>query len=134
MKNAIAFMTTAGKTTVRTNGIKGTFTPSTKIATDKKINPDNKVPVAARAVAIGSLLEKCFSANTTAKNTNAVMNLSTTLGMKPAGNVENSPEITPVVSASKNTWDAFGNNRIPINIMVSMKSGFIPPLNPGITK
>lgn len=127
-------MTTAGKTTVRINGIKGTSTPSTKIATDKKINPDNKVPIAARAVAIGNLLEKCFSAKTTAKKTNAVINLSTTFGMNPAGNVENSPDITPVVRANKNTCDALGNSKIPINIMVSMKSGFIPPLNPGITR
>ena len=129
----MAFMTTVGKTTVRINGTKGTSTPRTNIATDKKINPENKVPIPARAVAIANFLEKCFSAKTTAKNTKAVINLSTTFGMKPAGNVENRPEITPVVSASKNTCDALGNSRIPMNIMVSMKSGFIPPLNPGIT-
>ncbi len=133
-KNTIAFKATVGSTTPTTRAPNGTSTPKTKIATDKKMTPDNNVPNPTRIIATGSLVVRCFKATTTAKNTKAVMNLSTTLGMNPAGNVENSPEITPVVTASKKTCDAFGNSKIPINIIVNIKSGFIPPLNPGITK
>ena len=50
-------MTTAGNTTVRTSGKKGTSTPITNMATDKKMTPDNKVPAPASTVATGSLLE-----------------------------------------------------------------------------
>ena len=128
------FNATVGSTTPITRPPNGKSTPSTKIATDKKITPENNVPIAVSTTATGSLVVKCFNATTTAKNTNAVINLSTTLGINPAGKVENSPDITPVVIANKKTCDAFGNSKIPINIIVNIKSGFIPPLKPGITR
>lgn len=48
--------------------------------------------------------------------------------MNPPGNVENNPEMTPVVTASKKTFRASGKRKIPMNIIVNMKSGFMPAL------
>ena len=51
MKNVIPFIRTAGRTTVRNNAKKGSFTPRTKIAIDKNMDPDNTVPSPAITVA-----------------------------------------------------------------------------------
>ena len=44
MKNATPFRTNAGSTTVTYKKVNGSSTPKMKIATDKKMNPDNNVP------------------------------------------------------------------------------------------
>lgn len=130
---ATPFSTMAGSTTVVKRRPKGISAPITKMAADRKMVPERTVPAAQRAMATGSLTTTFFKIKTKAKKTNAVMNLSMIFGKNPPGKVENNPEMTPVVTASKNTDFTFGNKRIPINIIVSIKSGFIPPLNPGIT-
>ncbi|MCY1458139.1 hypothetical protein D9M71_754960 [compost metagenome] len=68
-----------------------------------------------------------------AKNTKPVTALSIIFGTRPAGNVVNKPESTPVERESRNVSFTVGNNRIPINIMVNIKSGFIPFTIPGVT-
>jgi len=133
-KNATAFKAIAGSTTVTNSGPNGTSTPRMNIATDKKIVPDSSVPNPTRTVDAIKLLVTFLTTNTIANTTNAVTNLSIMFGKRPIGKEENNPDITPVVMASKNTLRTSGNKKIPMNIIVNMKSGFIPPLIPGMTK
>lgn len=133
MKNAIALITIAGRTTPISKPTKGTSALKIKIAVDKKTVPDTNVPIHVRTTAIGNFLAYLLSNTTNPKKTKAVTDLSMIFGKNPPGNVENNPEITPVEIPSKKTLFTSGNNKMLINIIVSIKSGFIPPLNPGIT-
>ena len=126
MKNTIPFIAIAGRTTVTNNNPNGTFAPITKMATDRKIVPDNSVPQQAMIVEVIKLLAAFLSNTMTAKTTNAVMNLSIIFGMNPPGKLVKIPEITPVVAPSKKTLRTSGNKKMPMNIIVSMKSGFMP--------
>ena len=130
--NAIPFIAIAGKTTVANRKPNGISAPMMKIAADRKIVPESIVPTAQSAMDTGSFETAFLNRTAIAKKTNAVMNLSIIFGKNPPGKVENSPEITPVVIASKKTDFLSGNNKIPTNIIVSIKSGFIPPLMPGM--
>jgi len=132
IKNATALIAIAGRTTKTNNSPNIAPAPKTKIAVDKNTVPDTRVPIHVRTTATGNLLENLVSNSTNPKKTNAVTDLSIMFGTNPPGNVENNPEITPVEIPSRNTLFTSGNKRIPINIIVNMKSGFIPPLNPGI--
>ncbi len=132
MKNATPLRAIAGKTTKRNSSVKSASAPKTKIADDKKMLPDITVPIQVMTIATTSLAAAFLNTSTNAKKINAVMNLSITFGTNPPGNVENRPEMTPVVTPNRNTFFACGNKRIPINIIVSIKSGFIPPLIPGM--
>jgi len=133
-KNATAFKAIAGSTTVTNRRPNGTSTPRMNIATDKKIVPDSSVPNPTRTVDAIKLLVTFLTIKTIANTTNAVTNLSIMFGKRPSGKEENNPDITPVVMASKNTLRTSGNKKIPMNIIVNIKSGFIPPLIPGMTK
>lgn len=62
------------------------------------------------------------------------MSLSTIFGKNPKGNVENRPDKTPVVMASIKTLRLSGKRKIPTNIIVNIKSGFMPPLKPGMAR
>jgi len=136
MKKAIAFNTTAGSTTATNNALNAAppGKPTSNNAIDRKIVPETIVHIATSTVPAASFLVKRPKAITITKNTIPVTNLSIILGKKPPGNVENRPDRTPVVMANKNVSLNVGNNNIPINIIVSMKSGFIPSPYPGITK
>ena len=134
IKNAIPFIAIAGSTTVTNKKLNGSSTPKMNIATDRKIVPEISVPNPTSSVDAIKLLVIFLTAMTIAKITKAVINLSIMLGKNPKGKLENNPDITPVVMASKKTLRASGNKKIPMNIIVNMKSGFIPPLIPGITK
>ena len=133
--NATTLNTTAGNTTPEYNtmNVAPTSAPNTNNATDKKIAPDNKVPSPTKIDAATIFFANFFITSSTNKNAKPVMNLSITFGKKPAGNVVNSPESKPVAKESKNVSLNVGNNKIPINIIVNMKSGFIPFTNPGVT-
>jgi len=126
IKNTIPFIAIAGKTTVTNNNPKGTFAPITNIATDRKIVPDNSVPQQAMIVETIKWFAAYLSKTMTAKTTNAVMNLSMIFGMNPPGKLVKIPERTPVVAPSKKTLLTSGNKKIPMNIIVNMKSGFMP--------
>ena len=132
IKNAIALIAIAGSTTITNNSWKIAPAPKTKMAVDRKTVPDMSVPIPVRITPTATLLANLFNINTSPRKTNAVTALSMIFGTKPHGKVENSPEITPVVIPSKKVLFTLGNNSIPINIIVSIKSGFIPPLIPGI--
>ncbi len=126
MKNTIPFIAIAGRTTVTNNNPNGTFAPITKMATDRKIVPDNRVPQQAIIVETSKWLAAFRSSTMTAKTTNAVMNLSIIFGINPPGKLVKIPESTPVVAPSQKTLRTSGNKKMPMNIIVSMKSGFIP--------
>ena len=132
MKNASAFIITAGSTTITNNSWNMAPAPKTKIAVDKKTVPDISVPIPVRITPTATLLASLLNAITRPRKTNAVTALSIIFGTNPPGKVENSPEITPVEIPSKKVLLTLGNNNIPINIIVSIKSGFIPPFIPGI--
>ena len=127
-------ITIAGNTTETSNAVNGMSAPTTKIADPKKTLPEIAVPIPTRTAAIAIFCDTFFSTTINAKKIKAVTNLSIIFGTKPAGNVENRPDRIPVVNASKKTSRVFGNNRIPTNIIVNIKSGFIPPIMPGITR
>lgn len=65
MKNAIPFIRTVGRTTVKNNAEKGSFTPRMKIAIDKKIDPDSKVPSPAMTVAPSNVVTAFLTVTTT---------------------------------------------------------------------
>ena len=134
MKNAIPFIAIAGRTTVTNKNPNGMFTPMTKMATDRKIVPDNSVPQQAMMIETIKWLAAFLSSAMTANTTNAVMNLSMTFGMNPPGRLVKIPDRTPVVAPSKKTLLTSGNKKMPMNIIVSMKSGFMPSPYPGMTK
>ena len=113
------------------NGVT-TSAPNTNNATDKKIEPDKIVPNPTNTAATAVFVANFLMINTIVKNTKPVIALSITFGMKPAGNVVNKPDSTPVAIASKNVSLKVGNSKIPINIIVNMKSGFIPCTIPGV--
>lgn len=132
IKNAIPFIRIAGKTTTRKSSVNTAPALNIKIAVDRKTVPDISVPIQVRTTATANLLANLFNKITRPKKINAVIVLSIIFGTKPPGKVENNPEIIPVENPSKNTLLTSGNNNIPINIIVNIKSGFIPPLMPGI--
>ena len=131
MKNATPFNTVVGNTTIKNISAKNASAPNTKMAVDKKIVPDTSVPMQVSKTPTTNLFAVFFNKITIAKKIKAVTNLSIIFGTKPPGNVENSPEIMPLVAPNKNTLLVSGNSRIPMNIIVKRKSGFIP-LIPGI--
>ncbi len=134
IKNAIPFIAIAGSTTVTNKTLNGRSTPKMNIATERKIAPDISVPNPTRIVDAIKLLVIFLKVIIIPKMMKAVINLSMMFGKSPNGKLENNPEITPVVIASKKTLRTSGNKKIPMNIIVNMKSGFIPPLIPGMTK
>ncbi len=128
MKNARAFKPPVTNTTVTNkaaNDSGGKFAIS--IAEIKKIVPDKIVPNPTSKVETIRFVTKCFNNRTTTKNTIPVINLSMIFGTNPPGNVENKPDNTPVEIDSTNISLNVGNNKIPMNIIKTIKSGFIPP-------
>lgn len=132
IKKATALIAIAGSTTKTNSSPKSALAPKTKIAVDKKTVPETNVPTQVSITATGSFVANLFSNSINPKNTNAVTDLSIIFGRNPPGNVENRPDMTPVETPSKNTLFTSGNSSIPMNIIVNIKSGFIPPLIPGI--
>lgn len=135
MMKAIQLSITAGKTTVvnknsKPNGISNLNMNNARL---KKIEPDIIVLIPIKTTFTTIFCVNFFINRITTNKKRPVMALSTTFGKKPPGVLENSPEIIPVDIASKNVSLNVGNNRIPINIITSMMSGFTPPLMPGIT-
>jgi len=126
---------TAGNTTPtnRTVNVAPTFALNTKSATAKKTVPDKIVPKPTKPADTTKLFTNFFSTSKAIKKTKPVTALSIILGTRPAGNVVNNPESTPVTKESKNVSLTVGNNKMPINIIVSMKSGFMPFTIPGVT-
>lgn len=135
IKKAMTLNAMAGKTTPvnKTINVAPTSAPNTNNATDKKIDPDRTVPNPTKIAETTAFFASFLSANRTIKKTKPVTNLSKTFGIKPAGNVVNNPDSTPVAKDNKNVSLNVGNRIMPINIIVSMKSGFIPCTNPGVT-
>lgn len=126
---------TAGNTTPTnsTANVAPTFALNTKSATVKKTVPDKIVPKPTKLADTIKLLANFFSTIKIAKKTKPVTALSIMFGTRPAGNVVNKPDSTPVAKESKNVSLTVGNNNMPINIIVSMKSGFMPFTIPGVT-
>ncbi len=127
-----ALRAVAGKTTTKNSSVNNASAPNTNIAVDKKIVPEISVPMQVSKTPTASLLTDFCNKRTSAKKINAVTNLSIIFGTKPPGNVENRPEIIPVVTPNKKTFFACGNKRMDINIITKRKSGFIPPIIPGV--
>ena len=126
---------TAGKTTPIKSiaNVAPTLALNTKRATAKNTVPDNIVPIPTKTVDTIKFFASFFRANKIAKKTKPVTALSIIFGTRPAGNVVNNPDRTPVAKESKNVSLMVGNSNIPINIIVSMKSGFMPLTMPGVT-
>ena len=135
MRKATTLIAIAGSTTPANSkeNVLPKFAPITKIAIDKKIVPDNIVPNPTKIADTTILLTNFLSTNITIKKAKPVITLSTTFGIKPAGTVVNKPDKTPVASDNKNVPFTVGNKRIPINIIVNMKSGLTPCTIPGVT-
>lgn len=127
-------MAIAGSTTEASNAANGMSAPSSTMADPKKTVPEIAVPIPTSTALTAIFCVPFFSTTINAKKINAVTNLSIMFGTKPPGNVENRPDKIPVVNANKKTSRVFGNSKIPTNIIVNMKSGFIPPIMPGITR
>ena len=133
MKNAIALIAIAGSTTMMNISVNAPSKPVTKIAAPKKIAPEIAVPMTVNTVPAATERAALRSATTATKNSKPVTNLSIMFGTKPAGNVVNKPDNTPVVNDKRNVSRSVVNNKIPINIIVNIKSGFMPLIG-GINK
>ena len=59
--------------------------------------------------------------------------LSIRFGICPPGKVVVNPEITPVTLPNRTVLLKSGNKKIPRNIIISIRSGFIPKTIPGMT-
>lgn len=127
-RKAITLNATAGKTTPVNNTIKvePTSVPIANNATDKNTIPEINVPNPTKIAETTMFETTFFNTSTSAKKTNAVTNLSIILGINPAGKVVNKPDRTPALTPNKKVSLNVGNSKIPINIIVNMKSGFIP--------
>ena len=73
MKNAIALITIAGRTTKTNSSLNTIPAPKTKIAVDKNTVPDTTVPTHVSKTATDNLLAYLFSKSTNPKKTNAVI-------------------------------------------------------------
>lgn len=135
MAKATTLNATAGRTTPINSiaNVAPTFALNTKSATAKNTVPDRIVPKPTKNAETAKLFAIFFRMNTAAKNTKPVTALSIMFGTRPAGNVVNKPESTPVANESKNVSFTVGNNKMPMNIIVNMKSGFMPLIIPGVT-
>jgi hypothetical protein len=103
-------------------------------AEPKKIMPEMMVPIAVNTLTVTSDWLYFFKNNNMPKKTNAVMGLSIKLGICPEGKPVVKAEIIPVNRPTNKTYFPEGNSRIPKNIIVSIRSGFIPNNNGGVTE
>lgn len=102
-------------------------------AEPKNINPEISVPIAVNVPAVKIVWLYFFINSSIPKKTNAVIGLSIKLGICPEGNPVVKAEIIPVNRPTNKTFFPEGNSNIPKNIIVSIKSGFIPKSNGGVT-
>lgn len=128
---AMVFSTVAGRTTAANNAVKPPGKPTINRADVKNTIPDKMVPIAV-STAAAPVLWLLLNKRNRMKNRNADTGLSMMLGICPAGNAVVSAEMIPVTIPMTSTFCTRGNSRMPMNIMISIISGFMPPKKGGI--
>lgn len=122
----IVFRTIAGNTTVENRTKNGAGKLTIIRAEPRKTTPLTTVPMTDKIPALTTEFLIFCKRTTSAKQMNAVINLSIIFGIKPPGNVEIKPDKKPVNNPMSKTCFVSGNNNIAMNIITNRTSGRIP--------
>lgn len=129
---AMVFIIVAGKTTPAASAKNGPGKPTMIRAEPRKIIPEINVPINVNASETANGLPNFLTRENSKNIIKAEKNLSIIFGINPPGKVVVNPEITPVTPPRRTAFFKPGNKNIPRNIIINIRSGFIPKMMPGI--